>query len=81
MPHEREAHLRLLGERWPGWTVSYADSPLPQRDWEHLPSLSSVQVWTAFMTLPPPRLQGNAKDRYVPALRGLFKAGADQSPR
>lgn len=80
-PHVLHAFLRLLQERCPGWTASYADSPLPQRDWAHLPGLSSEQVWTAFRTLPPPRLQGNSKDRYVPALRGLFKAGADQSPR
>ena len=60
--------------------VSYVDSPLPQRDWEHLPGLPAEQVWTAFRTLPLPRLQGNSKDRYLPALRRLFEHGADQLP-
>ena len=80
-PHVLHGFLRLLQERWPGWTVSYADSPLPQRDWEHLPGLSSAQVWTAFRTLPPPRLQGHVKDRYLPALRGLFEDVADPPAR
>ncbi|WP_022803219.1 hypothetical protein [Deinococcus ficus] len=74
-PHILHSFRRLLQERWPGWTVNYADSPMPQRDWVHLPGQTAEQVWQAFRTLPPPRLQGNAKDRYLPALQALLGDG------
>jgi len=73
-PPLRTAALELLKERWPGWEVSFADSPQPQVDWGHLPEASADEVWSAFEVTPLPDLPGAVIQQLVRSLTLLAPA-------
>lgn len=70
-PAIRAAVLIVVKERWPGWDVSFAGSPMPQVDWGHLPALSADEMWEAFKVMPPPKVQGQGAARLAQGLSTL----------